>query len=156
MIANVAKVRSALKSLNGRLFSVTFVKTDGSHRKMVCRLGVTKFLSNDGSVTVTQDDMIIRVFEMPSKTNPSGGYRSFRIDRIVSLKLNGMTYAFEPVMPVPSVMFDDTANTALIQFDDIEWMCRVVKKTGEVKIPVAALRVIGDEMRETIVARLTA
>lgn len=64
---------------NGKIFSVTFTKKDGTIRAMVCRLGVTKYLK--GGTSTLNPDKFITVYDLQSK-----GYRAIDKQAIISLK----------------------------------------------------------------------
>lgn len=69
---------------NGRLFSVTFRKSDGSIRKMVARLNVTSYLTGGGARYNAAEHNNIVVFSMRDKA-----YRTIKIDNLLSVKANG-------------------------------------------------------------------
>jgi hypothetical protein len=69
---------------NGRLFSVTFIKKDGSERKMTARLGVKSYLTGGGAKYNAEDRNNIVVFSMSDK-----GYRTINIDALLKVKANG-------------------------------------------------------------------
>jgi hypothetical protein len=64
---------------NGKIFSVEFIKKDGSRRLMNCRLGVTKHLK--GGSSTLDPNQYITVYDMQSK-----GYRAINVDTIIDLK----------------------------------------------------------------------
>ena len=66
---------------NGKLFSVTFKKLDGSERKMVARLDVKKHLKGGTLLYTPASRNNIVVFSM--KDN---GYRTINIDRLLRVK----------------------------------------------------------------------
>jgi hypothetical protein len=66
-------------SSNGKIFSVEFVKKDGSRRLMNCRLGVTKHLK--GGSSTLNPDKFITVYDLQSE-----GYRSINKDSIINVK----------------------------------------------------------------------
>lgn len=68
-----------------KMFSVNFIKKDGSSRKMVCRKGVTKGVKGTG-VTVLSSNLI-RVFDMNHN-----GFRTINADTISSIKVKGILY----------------------------------------------------------------
>lgn len=68
----------------GKLFSVTFKKKDGTLRKMVARLGVRKYLTGGGAKFDAEPRGMVRVFSMGDK-----GYRTVTAERIVRLKAYG-------------------------------------------------------------------
>ena len=80
-----AKVLSAIKNSDGKIFSVTFVKrTTGEIRAMTCRLGVTKHLKGGDKAYDPKDYDLVTVFDMQKQ-----GYRSIPIDAILDLKIKG-------------------------------------------------------------------
>ena len=73
---------------DGKLFSVTFVKKDGSIRFMLCRTGVKKYRKTVGETlrsAVNPD--LITVFDMQKKE-----YRSFHQESVLALKMKGQTF----------------------------------------------------------------
>lgn len=79
-------IRKIIKESNGKIFSVSFIKKDGTKRNMVARLGVHKFLSG-GTSTTEGIDKYIDVYDMNN-----AGYRKINIETIQSLKVNGIKY----------------------------------------------------------------
>lgn len=76
-----------IKVNNGQIFSVKFIKKDGSLREMVARLGVKKHLKG-GELSYNPDDYnMITAFDMQKKA-----YRMISIDYIQELKVNGQTF----------------------------------------------------------------
>lgn len=81
-----------LKNLvsDGGIFSVEFIKrTDGSLRKMVCRLGVKKHLKGGTKAYDAKKQNLLTVFDMEK-----GGYRSIPIEAVRSLSVNGQSFQF--------------------------------------------------------------
>ena len=73
---------------DGKLFSVTFVKKDGSIRFMLCRTGVKKYRKTlTESVKTAINPNLITVFDMQKKE-----YRSFHQDSVLALKTKGLTF----------------------------------------------------------------
>ena len=66
---------------NGKLFSVTFTKQDGSERKMVARLGVRKYVNGSGLKYNAKSRNNIVVFSMKDD-----GWRTINIDRLLRVK----------------------------------------------------------------------
>lgn len=66
---------------NGRLFSVTFKKLDGSERNMVARLDVKKYLKGGSTLYNPASRNNIIVFSMQD-----GAYRTINIDRLLRVK----------------------------------------------------------------------
>ena len=90
MAAALPATRDALLALisNGRFFSVTFEKRDGTERTMQARLGVTAHLKGGEKAFSDAEKGIITVF-----STDANGYRSVRFDAIRSLSIGGETYA---------------------------------------------------------------
>jgi hypothetical protein len=65
----------------GKLFSVTFEKKDGSLRTMTARLGVRKYLTGGGSKFDAESLGMVRVFSMRDK-----GYRTVTAEKITRIK----------------------------------------------------------------------
>jgi hypothetical protein len=82
------ELASIVASSNGRFVSVVFIKKDGTHRAMLCRLGVTKHLK--GGESKLDADQYLTVFDVQKEA-----YRAINRDTIVSVKLAGMTYTQE-------------------------------------------------------------
>jgi len=66
-------------SSNGKIFSVEFIKKDGTKRLMNCRLGVTKHLK--GGSSTLDPDKFITVYDLQSE-----GYRAINKDSIINVK----------------------------------------------------------------------
>lgn len=81
-----------IENLNGQFFTVEFVKKDGTLRKMNCRTGVKKYLSNNGKtikITHPIDNGILRVFDVKKDA-----YRSINLDTVKKINLNKASYKF--------------------------------------------------------------
>jgi hypothetical protein len=79
--------RPQLKRLlsNGRFFTVTFIKKDGSTRRMTARTGVKKHLRGGTNKNTNPNHLI--VWSVADK-----GYRTVDINAITKLTFNGETY----------------------------------------------------------------
>jgi hypothetical protein len=64
---------------NGKIFSVEFIKKDGSRRLMNCRLGVIKHLK--GGSSTLDPEKYITVYDLQSE-----GYRAINKDSIINVK----------------------------------------------------------------------
>ncbi len=80
------KTDEVIKATKGKIFSCSFVKKDGSIRKMVARLGVQKNLKG-GTNGTSYKNSLITVFDMLNK-----GYRMINLETLISLKINGNEY----------------------------------------------------------------
>lgn len=66
-------------SSNGKIFSVEFIKKDGTKRLMNCRLGVTKHLK--GGASTLDPNQFITVYDLQSQ-----GYRAINVDTFLNVK----------------------------------------------------------------------
>ena len=72
---------------DGRFFSVTFRKKDGTIRKMLARRGVKRNLQ--GNPRYNPDDYnLLVVWSVNDEA-----YRSIKINRILEVKANGLTFS---------------------------------------------------------------
>lgn len=69
----------------GRFFSITFVKADGSTRKMVCRLGVTQH--NGGKSSDEFNYSLLTVYDVQSK-----GFRNINLETVEEYTVGGQTF----------------------------------------------------------------
>jgi hypothetical protein len=81
---------SQFKQLVGsHFFHVDFIKADGSIRHMNARCNVAKYVKGTGKAI---DDGRVGVFEVNAGREGAECYRSLWPDKIVSLKVGGVTY----------------------------------------------------------------
>lgn len=83
---DINELRRLLKTSNGKMFTVIFIKKDGTIRTLNGRLGVTKFLRG-GKDTTAHLDEYMNVFDVHQK-----GYRKINLTTITDLKINKQTY----------------------------------------------------------------
>lgn len=69
----------------GRFFSITFVKADGTTRKMVCRLGVTQH--NGGKSSDQFNYSLLTVYDVQNK-----GYRNINLETVEEYTVGGQTF----------------------------------------------------------------
>lgn len=81
------KLLDTINSTNGKFFSVTFEKKDGTLRDMVARKGVTKHLKGGVNLAVKPSNGLIVAFDV-AKT----AYRTINLDTVCRLKYKGQTY----------------------------------------------------------------
>ena len=80
--SKVKVLKSLIAKARNCYFSVTFVKEDGSLRKMVCQSGVKKHLSqNHAKRKQKLNPNVTRVYAPHAK-----GYRSFKLERVLAFK----------------------------------------------------------------------
>jgi hypothetical protein len=75
---------------DGRVFSVDFIKKDGTLRSMLCRTGVTKHLQGGEKKYDTDSLEYLTVFDMQKQ-----GYRTINTKTIVKMKVDGIIYNLE-------------------------------------------------------------
>ncbi len=78
-IAHSRKLAGDILASNGKFVTVTFLKKDGTVRKMNCRMGVTKHLK--GGESTLDADQYVTVFDMAK-----GAYRAINRDTIIEIK----------------------------------------------------------------------
>ncbi len=81
---NRIQAQELINSTNGKIFSVTFMKKDGTIRDMTCRLGVTKHLKGGTLRFDPSERGLVTVFDLESK-----GYRMVNIETLISLNTKG-------------------------------------------------------------------
>jgi len=81
---------NATELLKDKIFSVVFTKKDGTVRKMVCRLGVTKYLKGGEMKYSPQNKNMLVVFDIHKKD-----YRMINFNTITELKAQGITYTIQ-------------------------------------------------------------
>lgn len=81
-----------IRSTNGKLFTVEFVKANGELRKMNARTKVKKWLKG-GVSTIADKPHLIGCYDVQAGKKEKGkGYRAIPIDRLLSLKAGGKEY----------------------------------------------------------------
>lgn len=78
------KTQEMKKLVGSKIFSVIFVKSDGTKRKMHCKVGVKKYL-NGGQKTYDDNEANhLTVFDLKSR-----GYRTVNLNTLIQIKANG-------------------------------------------------------------------
>jgi len=78
-LTNDEKSQYIQEKVQGKIFSVSFIKKDGTERNMVCRLGVQKHLT--GGKNVNDPSQHLTVFDMHKKA-----YRNVALGTIYRLR----------------------------------------------------------------------
>lgn len=78
-VAKSRKLAGDILASNGKFVTVTFLKKDGTVRKMNCRMGVTKHLK--GGESTLDAEQYITVFDVAK-----GAYRAINRDTIIEIK----------------------------------------------------------------------
>ena len=76
-------------SQNGKIFTVKFIKKDGSHRVMNCRKGVTKHLTGPGKDYKPAPNHLVTVWDLQCK-----GYRKINLNTLLQVRGNGQVINF--------------------------------------------------------------
>lgn len=74
-------MRDQILATNGKFFSVSFIKKDGSERKMTARLGVKKNIKGVGLKFNPSERNLIVVFDIHKKA-----YRMINLSTILTFK----------------------------------------------------------------------
>lgn len=91
---NQTEVEPLLRSTNGKIFSVKFVKVDGNVRSMLCRFGVKSYLHGGKSTTGPE---YLNVFDMQFQQ-----YRKISPVRVIEFTFGGVNYVVTPP-PKPAI-----------------------------------------------------
>lgn len=75
------------KELENKIFSVKFVKKDGTLRKMVARLGVTKALKGGSKSYDDSDKNHLTVYDLKKKA-----YRTINLNTVKEIRFKGKSY----------------------------------------------------------------
>lgn len=78
-----------IKGTRGKFFSATFIKKDGTLRKMTARLGVKKNLTGAGLKFNPSERSLVVVYEMSKKS-----YRMINLNTIQSITFKNQTLNF--------------------------------------------------------------
>ena len=84
------ELRERIAEVGNRIFSVKFIKADGTERDMVCRTGVKAHLKGGELQYDPFEKGLLSFFDMTKKA-----YRMITLDRVLSIKLTGETYEVE-------------------------------------------------------------
>ena len=82
------ELKAMIKSTKGRFFSCTFIKKDGSKRKIVARVGC--HIGVKGTSNRKQKDRFITVYEPKVK-----GYRTINLETLQHFKCGGLNWKVE-------------------------------------------------------------
>lgn len=84
------EAKRLIKATNGKFFTVTFIKKDGTERVMNARLGVEVYLKGGQLAYDAESKGLITVYDMKSK-----GYRMVNVNTIKYLKIGKNEYDVE-------------------------------------------------------------
>lgn len=78
------KTNEIKKLVGSRIFSVIFTKTNGDERKMLCKIGVKKYLSGGQKTYDDVEANHLTVFDLKNR-----GYRTVNLNTLKQIKANG-------------------------------------------------------------------
>lgn len=81
-------IKTLKTELKGRIFSATFIKKDGTIRKINCRLGVVKALKGGELRYNAEAANNLVVYDLQAKD-----YRTIPLDKLLTLRYNGKEVA---------------------------------------------------------------
>ncbi len=84
----IENAEKLIKSTNGAIFSVSFVKADGTLREMTCRLGVRKGLTGKGLAFDAASYDLLPVFDMAKQD-----YRMIRLNTLRRVTVDGQAFS---------------------------------------------------------------
>ena len=87
---NRKKLLELIKENKTNIFSVVFLKKDGTIRKMLCRLGVKKNLNGNGLRYNPIKRALLVVFDMQKEA-----YRMVNLETISHINMKGVEYYVE-------------------------------------------------------------
>lgn len=87
------EAKRLIKNTNGKFFTVTFIKKDGSVRVMNARLGVEVYLRGGQLAYDAESKGLIPVYDM--KAEKGKGYRMVNVNTITHLKIGKNEYDVE-------------------------------------------------------------
>ena len=82
------ELKAMVKSTNGKFFSAEFIKSDGSKRKIVARVGC--HIGVKGTSNRKQKENLVTVYE--PKVN---GYRTINLETLQNFKCGGFNWKVE-------------------------------------------------------------
>ena len=82
------ELKAMIKTTNGKWFSCTFIKKDGSIRNMNCRVGVHKGVKGVGRKFSTPN--LVTVFDAQAKE-----YRMINVDTMLTFNCGGFSWKIE-------------------------------------------------------------
>ncbi len=84
---NTQYIKDHIDSLNGKFFTVKFIKKNGDERVMTARTGVKKYLH--GGVNRNHNPNHVIVFDVQNK-----GYRTVDLENVFELHSQGFKFTF--------------------------------------------------------------
>ena len=86
------KAKKYIYNTNGKIFSAIFIKKDGEKRRIVCRRGVSKYVTGKGLGFNPATRSLIGVFDMHKKA-----YRFINTNTLEQITVQGKTYTIKEI-----------------------------------------------------------
>ena len=83
----IDNIKNHIDSLNGKFFTVKFIKKDGTNRIMTARTGVKKYLKGGNSHNTNPNHII--VYDVQNK-----GYRTIDLSKVYEMHTQKNKYQF--------------------------------------------------------------
>ena len=87
------EAKQLIKETKGKIFTVIFIKKDGSERTMNARLGVKVYLRGGQLAYDAESKGLLPVYDM--QISGENAYRMINLNTILSLKIGGNTYTVQ-------------------------------------------------------------
>lgn len=84
---NRKKLLELIRENKSNIFSVVFLKKDGTIRRMICRLGVKKYVNGKGLKYDPIERGLLGVFDMQKEA-----YRMINLETIMNINMKGVEY----------------------------------------------------------------
>ena len=84
---NRKKLLELIRENKSNIFSVVFLKKDGTIRRMICRLGVKKYVNGKGLKYDPIERGLLGVFDMQKEA-----YRMINLKTITNINMRGVEY----------------------------------------------------------------
>ena len=113
------EAKRLIKATNGKIFTATFNRKDGTERVMNARLGVKKYLKGGNLAYDAESKGLIPVYDMQYKENPEKAYRTININTLTKLKIGKNTYTVTSSVTENEESEELTVKTAKELFDKV-------------------------------------
>ena len=90
MKINKETAKKYIYNTNGKIFSAVFTKKDGEKRKMICRRGVSKYVTGKGLGFNPGSRDLVGVFDMQKRA-----YRFINTNTLEQITVQGKTYTIK-------------------------------------------------------------
>tara|TARA_Y100000310_G_scaffold250080_1_gene256225 strand:- start:87 stop:410 length:324 start_codon:yes stop_codon:yes gene_type:complete len=93
-IIDIDTAKQYIYKTKGKIFSAVFTKKNGEKRRMVCKLGVKKYVKGVGMKYNPRELGYITVYDMHKARleDPRRAYRNINTDTLEQIKIKGVEY----------------------------------------------------------------